>query len=250
MARFFVEPAAITDHEQVVITGEDAGHILRVLRLGKGDAITVTSGQGLDYAVVITATSKGEVQGKILATTVVDREPPVKIVLAQGLPKGDKLELIIQKNTELGMSRLVPVQAKRSVVVLKEDKAGKRVERWQRIALEAAKQCQRGIVPEISMVTDWEKALDLVPAEALLLIPWEGETETTLKSVLEQPCTFREIWIFIGPEGGLAPEEVKKAQERGGVTVTLGPRILRTETAGLAVMSMLLYRWGDLGGTS
>lgn len=251
MARFFVDPQNIRE-DRVVITGEDVRHITRVLRLTKGDRLTVTTGLSADYRVEITATSKDEVIGRVVEVTSIDREPELKVIMVQGLPKGDKMDLIVQKSTELGVAAIIPVETRRAVVRLEGAKAGQRVERWQRIALEAAKQCRRGRIPEVHPVASWYSALEAVPGGALAVVPWEGEGELSLKRVLHGTGASgkpREVWIFIGPEGGLDPEEIEAARERGIIPVTLGPRILRTETAGLAVLSMILYQWGDLGGT-
>lgn len=257
MARFFVEPRYI-NAGLVVITGEDVRHITRVLRLATGDQITVTTGQNTDYLVEITATSKEEVNGRVIESISVNRDPELKVTLVQGLPKGDKMDLIVQKSTELGVAAIIPVETKRAVVKLDEGKARQRVERWQRIGLEAAKQCRRSKVPELALPTSWLLALEAVPREAIALVPWEGEEAISLKQVLrerqvlwERDATAKpqEVWVFIGPEGGLDPEEIEAARAKGITPVTLGPRILRTETAGLAVLTMVLYQWGDLGGT-
>lgn len=271
MARFFVEPHSFRE-DRVVIAGEDVRHITRVLRLTKGDHITVTTGQNTDYRVEITATSKAEVIGRVVEVSSVNRDPELKVTLVQGLPKGDKMDLIIQKSTELGVTEIVPVETKRAIVKLESSRARQRVERWQRIALEAAKQCRRGRVPEVAMTTSWQLALEAVPPGALAIVPWEGEDEKSLKQVLQGTTASnldvqsvaaynpalpersdsqrpQEVWVFIGPEGGLDPEEIEAARARGIIPVTLGPRILRTETAGLAVLTMILYQWGDLGGT-
>ena len=261
MARFFVEPQNVRE-DRVVITGEDVRHITRVLRLARGDRITVTTGLCTDYLVEITAASKDEVVGRVVEVTGVNRDPELKVIMVQGLPKGDKMDLIVQKSTELGVAAIIPVETRRAVVRLEGAKAGQRVERWQRIALEAAKQCRRGRIPEVLPVASWSSALEAVPGGALAVVPWEGEGELSLKRVLQgtgtpnrdmhgtgAPGKPREVWIFIGPEGGLDPEEIEAARERGIIPVTLGPRILRTETAGLAVLAMILYQWGDLGGT-
>ncbi len=252
MARFFVPADQLTE-DTVLITGEDVNHITRVLRLNTGDCITVSTGDSTEYLVEITTTSKTAVTGKVVQTCSVNREPELKVTLVQGLPKGDKMDLIIQKGTELGVSRIIPVETKRSVVKLEGKKAEQRVARWQRIAEEAAKQCRRNLVPEIAPLTNWSAVLASLPEGVWAVVPWEDEAQQSLKKLLQltlAPTESKEVWVFIGPEGGIAPEEIVACRSRGVVPVTLGPRILRTETAGLAVLTMILFQWGDLGGSN
>lgn len=234
-----------------MITGEDVAHITRVLRLTPGNRITVTAGEGRDYQVELTEVQKNAVLGRIIQSMEVNREPALEVVLVQGLPKGDKMDLIVQKCTELGVSRVVPVETRRAVVRLDQLKAVQRTARWQKIARESSKQCLRSRIPEVTPVTGWTEALALVPSGALALVPWEEETGQGLKALLNgwDGVKPNEVWIFIGPEGGLDPEEVAAACAAGVLPVTLGPRILRTETAGQAALTMLLYHWGDLGGS-
>mgnify|MGYP002403718807 CR=1 FL=1 len=171
--------------------------------------------------------------------------------MLQGIAKGDKMDFIIQKCTELGIRRIIPVVTKRTVVQLTQEKAKKRQERWQRIAEETAKQSQRGLIPEVKEVTPLEEALkDL--GDQPLLIPWEEEKVQTMKEVLQanKENNNSSLALLIGPEGGLDPEEVALAKTYQGIPVTLGPRILRTETAGMAALTMILYELGDLGGTN
>jgi 16S rRNA (uracil1498-N3)-methyltransferase len=159
------------------------------------------------------------------------------------------MDLIVEKSTELGISRIIPLVCERTVLKLEGDKLSRRRERWLRIAREASKQCRRPDVPEVDLPGGWDQALrDLDRATAL--IPWEEENVLTLKSFLRENKPREQVYVFIGPEGGFTPREVERARSHGVRPVTLGPRILRTETAGLAVVAMILYQWGDLGGRS
>ncbi|MDK2888002.1 MAG: rRNA (uracil1498-N3)-methyltransferase [Thermoanaerobacter sp.] len=243
---FFVSPEQITGR-RVIITGSDVVHISRVLRLVPGDVITVMDGQGNGYRVRLTGSDRGVVEGEILEHFIPGGEAPLRVTLIQGLSKGDKMDIIIQKSTELGVSCIIPLACTRSVVRLTPDKARDRQRRWQRIALEAAKQSRRATVPRVAGIMDLPEALNLIPPGALALMPWEEERERSLKAVL-RGRTCEEVFIFIGPEGGFAMEEVAMAREKGVYSVSLGPRILRTETAGLAALTMILYELGDLGG--
>ncbi len=247
MPRFFVSPEQI-NNEQVYISGPDVNHIKRVLRLGPGDELMVLDGRGGAYEAVIEKTCREQVICTIKKEVPAGTGLSVRVTLVQGIPKGDKMDFIIQKGTELGISRVVPLICRRSVVKLAGDKSLKRLERWRRIALEAAKQCRRPDVPEVKVPAGWNRVLEELPPEAAAFIPWEGEKTRTLKGILQGSAVKKQIYVFIGPEGGFTPDEVRTAGEYGVCPVTLGPRILRTETVGLAVLSMILYQWGDLGG--
>lgn len=247
MPRFFISPEQIKGGP-VTITGPDVVHISRVLRLGAGDCLTVLDGLGKAYEAVIEKTGRDEVVCAIRKEIPAGDAPPVRVTLVQGIPKGDKMDLIVQKGTELGVSRVIPLLCERAVVKLEGDRSHKKRERWQRIALEAAKQCRRQDVPEVVEPVGWDQVLAGLPQEVVALIPWEEENVESLKDILMGNTAKEEIYVFIGPEGGFTPGEVERARARGIRPVTLGPRILRTETAGLAVLTMILYQWGDLGG--
>jgi 16S rRNA (uracil1498-N3)-methyltransferase len=227
-------------------------HVNRVLRLAAGDEVTIIDGEGGVFSARITGKNKEKVFCEITAEGLPDNEPPVKITLVQGLPKSDKMDLIVQKGTELGLSTLIPLQCERAIVRLDEKKAAQRQERWQRIAMEAAKQCKRGKHPSVERAMSWQEVLESLPEKALCLLPWEEETARGLKSLrdnLEAKVPPFEIYIFIGPEGGFTRSEAAQARQYGVIPVSLGPRILRTETAGIAVLSIIMYEFGDLGGT-
>ena len=245
MARFFVEPHHIND-DQALITGADAKHIIKVLRLKTDELVTILDGNGNKYQGTIKEINRDTVMLHLGSKQQALGQAPISITLAQCLPKGDKLELVIQKGTELGVDHFVPLRCTRSVVKLDHKKGLERRERWQRVAMEAAKQCRRPTIPQVHQPRDLVTLLSGAPANALILMPFEEEIGS-LKAVLDNRCSANEIYIIIGPEGGFDPEEVALAKDYGAQTVSLGPRILRTETAGLALVSVLMHRYGDLG---
>ncbi|MDD2480534.1 MAG: 16S rRNA (uracil(1498)-N(3))-methyltransferase [Lutispora sp.] len=245
MHRFFVSTDNIKKGG-IVITGEDVSHISRVLRLKIGDKIILCDGQGNDYYVSIENMDKYAVITRILEKTDSIGEPNINVILFQGIPKGAKMDSIIQKCTEIGVSTIVPVLNERTVVKLSDEKdERKKVERWQRIAEEAAKQSGRGIVPKIEMPKAFEEALTEAIKLDISIIPYELEKRNTLKGYL-QGKAIKNIGIFIGPEGGYADFEIKSALDIGVTPVTLGPRILRTETAGSSVLSCIMYEFDEM----
>lgn len=248
MHRFLVLPADITENT-VRLRDDEFKHLTRVLRLVPGDEVEAFDGAGAAYLIRLTRLTDREAEGQIISRLARQVEPALPVVLAQGLPKGDKMDLIVQKCTELGITRIIPLETERVVVKLTPDKGRERQQRWQRIALEAAKQCRRNQVPAIDPVTPWAKAVGGLPNGAIGLLPWEEEPGRGLKTMLRQiKPSVDGIYVFIGPEGGLSAAEVEAARQSGVVPVSLGPRILRTETAGLAAVTMILYELGDLGG--
>ncbi|NLJ76910.1 MAG: 16S rRNA (uracil(1498)-N(3))-methyltransferase [Peptococcaceae bacterium] len=245
--RFFVDPAFIDD-PLIRITGPDVNHITRVLRLGPGSTVVVLDGRGRSYEAEIQNPGKEEVLCRIKKELLTVPACPVKLTLAQGVTKGDKMNMIIQKGTELGASRFIPLICRRTVVKLDAGRMDKKIRRWQRIAMEAAKQCRRPDVPEVTEAMGLDRLLASLPRQCVALMPWEEERHVLLKDVLRKSHTGEEVYVLIGPEGGFAASEVEQAQACGVKSVTLGPRILRTETAGMAVLTMVLSSWGDLGG--
>ncbi len=224
----------------VTLTGPDVNHIGNVLRLHTGEKITVSCGQAA-YVCEIVAIDKACVTAQVLEQAP-DNELPVRITLYQGLPKSDKLELIIQKAVELGAFKVVPVENERSIVHLDEKKKKARTERWQAISESAAKQSGRNIIPEVSEPVSYKKALDIASG-SLMLIAYEGEkTMQALGKCMSQLYSYSDISIFIGPEGGYSEEEVMLAESKGAIRVSLGSRILRTETAGLALLSAIMIQ--------
>ncbi len=242
MYRFFVPAEQIFDNYAEII-GDDVNHIRNVLRMEPGEKVVISCGQGIDYYCIIKDVRSECVVLDILEETPVTTELPVKLVLFQALPKADKMELIIQKAIELGAYEVVPVRTKRSVVKLDEKKAAKKQQRWQAIAEAAAKQSGRGIVPQVHQVVSFSEALTMAKELSANVIPYElfDDMAQTTK-VLEHICDNESIGIFIGPEGGFERGEVEKAMEAGVQPISLGKRILRTETAGLAILSVLMFR--------
>jgi len=246
MTRFFV-PACQFEGNRVILEGSDRHHLLNVLRGKIGAEITVLNGKGEEYLARITAIDPERAVAEIITAITGPVEPKLRLTLAQSLPKADKFEFIIQKNTEIGVARFQPIISERGNIRLDQATGLKKRERWRKIIQEAAEQSGRRIIPEIEPIRDWETALaNLHPG--LVLLPWEGERERSLKEVLEAEKSIpEEITLLIGPEGGFSIKEVELARTKGAVPVTLGPRILRTETAGLAATAAIFYHYGDLG---
>lgn len=247
MNRFFAPPdAVVAAGATLTLAEEDATHIARVLRLTPGERLIVIAGPGREaLAEIVTAGAKA-VTARIVALRSVQREPELAVRLVQGVAKGEKMDYIVQKATELGVAEFVPVQTDRAVVRLDRERGEEKALRWQRIAREAAQQCGRTVVPSVRAPQSFAQALT-APAD-LRILPWEGEATRGLRETLadwrHQTGT---IAVFIGPEGGFADSEVAAARAAGCLPVSLGPRILRTETAGPAALTMILHQLGDLG---
>ena len=241
MQQFFAEPSWIRENK-IFMQGSDVNHIRNVLRMKPGEDVRVNDGRGKTYLCCISSYEEQTAVLDILKELDSDTELPSRIILFQGLPKGDKMEWIVQKAVELGAYSIVPFAAKRSVVKLDEKKAAKKQARWQLIAKGAAEQSGRGIIPEVSTVRTFAEALGMAGELDVVLIPYEleeGMKETA--RVLENIECGQSVGIFIGPEGGFEEEEVERAKAAGAHAVTLGKRILRTETAGLTALSILMY---------
>ena len=244
MQRFFVEPHQIDEAaHQIHIIGTDVNHISNVLRMKQGEEVWISDGGKKEYRCAIEAFSADEVLLHIIYAQEPDYELSSRIYLFQGLPKADKMELIIQKAVELGAYEIIPVETKRCVVKLDGKKAAKKVERWQQIAESAAKQSKRMLIPNVHQVLSFKEALKYAEAMDIRLIPYElakGMQET--KEILAAIEQGQSIGIFIGPEGGFEEKEVEAAISEGAKPITLGKRILRTETAGLAILSVLMFQ--------
>lgn len=247
MARFFVQNDSVKNN-LITITGPDVKHISKVLRLVPGDKIGVSTGNGREFEAVIREITTKEVISEIVTEKQVSTESPIRVNLYQGLPKGDKMELIIQKSTELGVGRIIPIISERTVVKLDGKKAGERRLRWQRIAEEAAKQSRRTAIPMVEEPVEFETALEQLSNNQLVIMPWEEQKSGGIKQLLMNHAGIAEISIFIGPEGGFSQREARTAADKGVHLVTLGPRIMRTETAGIVTAAIVLYELGDLGG--
>lgn len=241
MYRFFIKKDQIQDG-YVLILGEDVNHIKNVLRMKEGDKVFLSCETDLEYECSLEEFASDKIKARILDIHGMETELGTEIILYQGLPKGDKMEFIIQKAVELGVTKIVPVRMKRCVVKLDEKKAKKKTERWNGIALSAAKQSKRGIIPEVSQVKSYKEALEEAKELDMLLVPYEEVKGITYsKELLLQAKKKKSIGIIIGPEGGFEEEEIAEARETGGKTMTLGKRILRTETAGMAMLSILMF---------
>lgn len=244
MPRFFTSAVQFDEAASVgsaVIDGEDGRHIARSLRMHTGDALTLSDGAGTDYTGEIESITGDTVMVRLTDKFKSRSEPALRVTLYPGMPKADKLELITQKAVELGVTKIVPVLTSRSVSRPDAKSVSKKQERLQRIALEAAKQSGRGIIPEIGKMTDLESALKTAPGKKILFYEGGGEALGALVSPDEA-----EVSVFIGPEGGFDAAEVQLAKQYGATPATLGPRILRTETAPLAALSVLMYITGNM----
>ena len=241
MQHFFADRSWVQG-DKIRLEGSDVNHMKNVLRMKEGEEVQVSDGTGNAYLCQIEGYEGNQAVLKIREKTEKDTELPSKIWLFQGLPKGDKMELIIQKAVELGAYSVVPVETKRCVVKLDEKKAAKKTARWQQIAESAAKQSKRMLIPEVKKAMSWKEAIAFAKELDVLLIPYElakGMKET--REILAAIEPGQSVGIFIGPEGGFEEEEVQAAMEAGAKPVTLGKRILRTETAGMTMLSILMF---------
>ena len=245
MYQFFVNSDQInTDDKKVVIRGTDVNHIKNVLRMRPGEEVSVSNGEdGREYRCAIESINDDEVILELRFIKEDSNELPAKIYLFQGLPKADKMETIIQKNVELGVFEIIPVSMKRCVVKLDQKKAASKKERWQEISRAAAKQSKRGIIPEVRIPMTYKEALEYAGENCdIKLLPYEmAEDFNKTKELLSDIGRGSKVAVFIGPEGGFDDSEINDAISAGFVTITLGKRILRTETAGMYVMSVLSY---------
>lgn len=242
MYQFFVKPQQIQE-KQIVITGSDVNHIKNVLRMKVGEELAVSNGMdGREYRCGIVAFGEDEVYCELRFVKEDGLELPSKVYLFQGLPKADKMELIIQKAVELGVYEVIPMMTKRAVVRLDEKKAKSKAVRWQGIAEAAAKQSKRRIVPKVANVMSFQEALSYASAMECRLIPYElAEGMERTRELIEGIQEKQSVAVFIGPEGGFEEAEIEAAKASGVCPVTLGKRILRTETAGLTVLAWIMY---------
>ena len=240
MRRVFV-PIEQVGEDAITVYGDDVKHMRDVLRMQPGDKITATCGRGTDYHCEIASVEDDSITLSIITEEQDASELPVKISLYQALPKGDKLELVIQKAVELGVYEVIPVRTARCVVKLDAAKAEKKQARWQKIAEEAAKQSGRGIVPQVLPVMDFNDAVKRAKESEHILIPYELSEDFSSDKLRESIKNgAKEIAVFIGSEGGFERSEVEAVKNAGGVEISLGHRILRTETAAIAVLAHLM----------
>lgn len=241
MYRFFVAPEQIGD-VSISITGKDVNHIKNVLRMKVGETVLISDGSDREYICAIRQLKDDEVIADIEDINGRSRELPIKVTLFQALPKGDKMETVIQKMIELGAYEIVPMSTKRCVVKLDAKKAANKTKRWNAIAESAAKQSKRGVIPKVHEPVTYKQALEMAKDMDMLLIPYEeAENMEHTRRVVSEIKSGMSIGIFIGSEGGFAREEVEQAKKCGAREITLGKRILRTETAGMALMAVLMY---------
>ncbi len=246
MRRFFTEPQNISGNTVRIL--EDASHITKVLRMEPGDQILVFDGTGYEYICTLTALDAKECQAEITEKKYSEQEPKTKITIFQGLPKSGKMESIIQKSVELGITSLVPTATERCIVKLDGKSKIEKQKRWNKVSMEAAKQCGRGIIPSVEAPISFHDAIAKLKEMELALMPYEvlGHAgECSLKGILqENPC--KEIGILIGPEGGFSDTEAQLAKDAGIKLVGLGKRILRTETVAAAITAMIMYEMNEM----
>ena len=241
MQHFFVTPEQVKS-PYIYIEGSDVNHMKNVLRMREGEELVVSDGNNHKYLCAIKDFEADQAVISIREELEIDTELPSRIYLFQGLPKSDKMELIIKKAVELGVYEIIPVATKRAVVKLDSKKAEKKVNRWNEIARSAAKQSGRGVIPEVTPVMKYAEAVRYAGKLDVMLIPYElAEGMEKTRQIVNKICPGQSVGIFIGPEGGFEKEEVALAEEAGAEVITLGRRILRTETAGLTTLSILMY---------
>ncbi|MCB2341564.1 16S rRNA (uracil(1498)-N(3))-methyltransferase [Clostridium estertheticum] len=256
MHKFFVPKSSIDDNK-AIIEGEDVKHIYKVLRLQVGEKVSINNSCGKEYIGEITYIDKKVVNINILKENPINNESPIEVYLFQGMPKSTKMDLIVQKNTELGVKSISPIITKRVELKTeimefkKADEFDKKIIRWNRIALEASKQSKRSLIPVINEPIEFENLLLELKAMDLVVVPYENEEGYGMKKLIEDidKETINKVAIIIGPEGGFEEFEISKLKEIGSKIITLGPRILRTETAGFTCLSLIMYEFGDLGGS-
>ena len=249
MNRFFINKNAEIG-ENVFINGNDYNHLKNSLRLNIGDRVILSDAEGFDMEAEIKEYGDSSVELEIISKKKSSVEPDLEVFLAQGLPKKRKMDLIVEKATEIGFKALIPLETKRTIVKYNKKKKEKKQKRWQRVAEAAAKQSGRAVIPNIYDFYSIKKLENLKNIFDYILVLWEDEKEFSIKKFFKDNIVEDEasILIIIGPEGGFAVEEVKQLKDRlGAVIITLGPRIMRTETAGITALSCLLYEKGELG---
>ena len=246
MRRFFVPPDVFADG-CATISGDLFRHMVKVLRLKPGAGVLLADGRGTEFTGIIASVGKERLVVTIQESRKVAPVAAVpRITLFQGLPKGDKLEFILQKTTELGVAEVIPFAASRSVSRIRKGEEAEKVARWQRIVQEAARQSGRSSVPQVSLAGSMAEIVNM-SGQAVKLLLWEGEKVNRLKDTLAELPKPETIALIVGPEGGLTAEEAATATDGGFIPVSLGPRIVRTETAGLVMMAILQFYWGDMG---
>ena len=251
MHKFFT-PKELINGDVAKIIGDDVKHIYKVLRISEGEKVTLNNCEGVEYLGKVTSVSKQEVLIEILEKLESNNESDVKIYLFQGLQKSQKMDLIVQKGTELGITEFIPTITHRVDVKLKGE--FKKLDRLNRIALEAAKQSKRSIIPKVLEPIEFDEVLEKMNSLDLLIVPYENANNFGIKTLINELRkgntidNIKNIGIFVGPEGGIEEYEIERLKDKGAHIVTLGKRILRTETAGFVATSLIQYELSDLGG--
>lgn len=247
MHKFFT-PANLFTDTHATIEGEDVKHIYKVLRIEAGEKVVINNLEGKEFLGQVEEVNKKEVIIKILEPMETNNESPLNIYLFQGLPKAAKMDLIVQKGTELGTKEIIPVVTERVDVKLKGE--FKKLDRLQRIALEACKQSKRTMIPKVNEPIEFNEMIEKIKNMDLVVVPYENATGYGIRNMMKEvnPLNIKNIAIVIGPEGGFEKFEIEDLRDKGAHIVTLGPRILRTETAGFTCATLLQYELGDVGG--
>ncbi len=244
MTRFHIRPEAVTG-DRVTFDAEETHHLARVLRLRPGAVVQTVDGRGHEFTVRLTRINTQRADGEVLSRGLRRSESPLDLTLVQGIPKGEKLDVIIRMATELGVARVIPLIGERTIARTEPGRPSPRLTRWQRVAKEAAKQSGRAVIPEVQAPLTLAEWLAKPRAPGLFLCLWE-EAETPVATVLP-PAPIERAILVVGPEGGFTEEEVLSLRSAGALVAGLGPRILRSETAGPVGLALLQSRYGDLG---
>jgi 16S rRNA (uracil1498-N3)-methyltransferase len=244
---FFIDSKDIVN-DQAAISGASLRHIIKVLRLGKGDRIWIGDEKRRRYLIELTEVSLAKASGRILDAKDASAAPSIEITLMQSILKGSRMDLLIQKATELGAASILPITTERTVVKLSEGRTSSKEKRWQGIAKEASQQSGRWDVLEVRPITRFDNAIGAVKDFDLGLLLWEGENENKLRNALKKNTAgIRKICVLIGPEGGFTDKEIKSAAERGFISVSMGNLILRAETAAITAIGVIQYEFGIIG---
>ncbi len=242
MSKFFVDPSAVSGAHIYMENRDDLHHLRKALRARPGMELDISDGDCWEYKTCLEELTEDCATLKILDKQKFATEPATRVTLYQGVPKASKMETVIQKTVEMGVDTIVPVFMERTVVVEKGN-FGKKLDRWQKIAAEAVKQCKRGIIPRVTESYDFDRMVAELPDYDLVICPYENEDGLTIKDFLRGATgpQARRIALIIGPEGGFSDSEIERLKAAGAATVTLGKTILRTETAGMAALAMIMY---------
>ncbi len=246
MPKFFVTQEQIKDNK-ILIIGQDVNHVKNVLRKKVGEELIICDKDNCeDYLCKICELNEKQIECEIINTLESDIEPITKVTIFQGLPKSNKMELIIQKAVELGAYDIIPVEMKRCVVKLDEKDKTKKIQRWQKISEVAAKQCGRNIIPKINNIVNIKNICNLIKEYDIVLLAYENEKQNTIKKELQNLNKNNlKIAVIVGPEGGISEEEFSSLTQNGAISVTLGKRILRTETVAINILSIIMYELED-----